>query len=83
MKIHEAAASKDGVTPQSILALVGVMKESYMQREARDFVDELDIMIYVVKQQQQIITNYTELALEIMDTHERNEGAGETRRRAF
>jgi hypothetical protein len=70
MKIHEAAMTKDGVTAESILALVGVMKESHMQREIRDIVDELDIIIYVVKQQQQIITKYTELVLEILDPPE-------------
>jgi len=70
MKIHEAAMTKDGVTAESILALVGVMKESHLQREIRDIVDELDIIIYVVKQQQQIITKYTELVLEILDPPE-------------
>ncbi len=38
-----------------------------MQREIRDIIDELEIIIYVVKQQQQVITKYTEQALEILE----------------
>ena len=38
-----------------------------MQREIRDIIDELDIMIYVVKQQEQVVAKFTEQALEILD----------------
>ncbi|KAK3329955.1 hypothetical protein B0H66DRAFT_586382 [Apodospora peruviana] len=65
MKIHEAA-TKDGVTAESLLALVSINKESHMQREIRDIIDELDIMIYVVTQQEQVITKFTEQAKEIL-----------------
>lgn len=38
-----------------------------MQREIRDIIDELGIIIHVVRQQEQVITKYTEQALEILE----------------
>jgi hypothetical protein len=82
-KIHEAATIKRGVTHESILALVGVMKESHMQREIRDITDELDIIIYVVKQQQHILAKFTEHALEILDPLADDDKRATPRRKAF
>jgi len=71
------------VTHEGILALVGVMKESHMQREIRDITDELDIIIYVVKQQQHILAKFTEQALEVLDPLDDDDKRATPRRKAF
>lgn len=55
------------MTAESIIGLVTVLKESHLQREIRDIIDELEIIIHVVRQQEQVITKYTEQAVEILE----------------
>jgi hypothetical protein len=46
--------------------LLNITAEGRLQREIKDIIDELDIMINVVKQQEEVITRFTKLAPEIL-----------------
>jgi hypothetical protein len=45
---------------------LNITTEGRLQREIKDIIDETDIMIYVVRQQEEVITRFTKLALEIL-----------------
>jgi hypothetical protein len=52
------STAKHDIPSQELLPLLDLGPESELQREIRDIIDELDIMLYIVKQQQEIIGNF-------------------------
>lgn len=69
---------EDKVDPALILALLNVTPEAELQREIRDIIDELDIILNIAKQQNDIITRFVKLASQIMDAavkkHKKGDG---------
>lgn len=55
------------VDPNLLLALLNVTHEAELQREIRDIIDELDIILHIAKQQQEMIKRFVKFALEIID----------------
>jgi hypothetical protein len=60
------STAKHDIPPQELLPLLDLGPESELQREIRDIIDELDIMLYIVKQQQEIIGHFKTNAKEIL-----------------
>lgn len=58
---------EDKVDPALILALLNVTPEAELQREIRDIIDELDIILHIAKQQNDMITRFVKLATQIID----------------
>jgi hypothetical protein len=65
------STAKHDIPSQQLLPLLDLRPESELQREIRDIIDELDIMLYIVKQQQEII-GYFKTNVEGILTSERN-----------
>jgi hypothetical protein len=65
------STAKHDILLQELLPLLDLRPESKLQREIRDIIDELDIMLYIVKQQHEIIGHFKTNAVEIL-TSERN-----------
>jgi hypothetical protein len=63
--------AKHDIPSLVLLQLLGLVPESELQRGIRDIIDELDIMLYIVKQQQEIIGHFKTNAEGIL-TSERN-----------
>ncbi|ROV99977.1 hypothetical protein VMCG_06156 [Cytospora schulzeri] len=57
---------EDKVDPSLLLALLNVTPEAELQREIRDIIDELDIIMHIVTQQKEMITRFVKLAKEIL-----------------
>lgn len=57
---------EDKVDPRIMLALLDVTPEAELQREIRDIIDELDIMLHIVGQQQEVIERFVRFAEEIL-----------------
>jgi uncharacterized protein YoxC len=65
------STAKHDIPSQELLPLLDLRPESELQREIRDIIDELDIMLYIVKQQQETICHFKTNAEGIL-TSERN-----------
>lgn len=82
---------EDKVDPSLLLALLNVTPEAELQREIRDIIDELDIIMHILYQQQEMITRFVKFAKEILkppnlDVHcpgksDSSESASETEER--
>lgn len=57
---------EDKVDPSLLLALLNVTPEAELQREIRDIIDELDIILHIVNQQKEMITRFVKFAKEIL-----------------
>lgn len=51
-----------------MLALLDVTPEAELQREIRDIIDELDIMLHIVRQQQEVIKRFVRFAEDVLRT---------------
>lgn len=51
-----------------MLALLDVTPEAELQREIRDIIDELDIMLHIVGQQEEVIKRFIKFADEVLQT---------------
>lgn len=51
-----------------MLALLDVTPEAELQREIRDIIDELDIMLHIVGQQQEVIKRFVRFADDVLRT---------------
>lgn len=60
------AGSEENVDPSILNALLNVSLEADLQREIRDIIDELDIVLHIVQQQQDMITRFKKFAEQIM-----------------
>ncbi|KAL1861709.1 hypothetical protein Daus18300_008678 [Diaporthe australafricana] len=60
---------EDKVDPRIMLALLDVTPEAELQREIRDIIDELDIMLHIVGQQQEVIERFVRFAEEILNSN--------------
>lgn len=49
-----------------MLALLDVTPEAELQREIRDIIDELDIMLHIVGQQQEVIKRFVKFAEDVL-----------------
>jgi hypothetical protein len=49
-----------------MLALLDVTPEAELQREIRDIIDELDIMLHIVRQQQEVIRRFVRFAEDVL-----------------
>ena len=56
--------------PDSLVILLDVGRESKLQHEIRDIIDELDMMINVARQQDETITRFTHIAEQILTPKE-------------
>lgn len=52
-----------------MLALLDVTPEAELQREIRDIIDELDIMLHIVGQQQEVIRRFVRFAEDVLRTN--------------
>lgn len=66
------ASSEDNVDPKLLNALLDVSLEADLQREIRDIIDELDIVLHIVQQQQDMITRFKTFAEQIMGSEIRD-----------
>ncbi|KKY38441.1 putative ankyrin repeat protein [Diaporthe ampelina] len=57
---------EDKVDPRIMLALLDVTPEAELQREIRDIIDELDIMLHIVGQQQEVIRRFVRFAEDVL-----------------
>lgn len=57
----------ENVDPALLRALLNVNLEAELQREIRDIIDELDIILHIVQQQQDMITRFVKFAEQIME----------------
>ncbi|KAI2776044.1 hypothetical protein F4815DRAFT_449636 [Daldinia loculata] len=64
-KAYQSVIGKD-IPASLILSLLDITREGQLQQEAKDIIDELDIMIYIVLQQKEMVTRFSHLALEII-----------------
>jgi hypothetical protein len=48
----------EGIPDRLVLPLLNITHEGRLQREIRDIIDELDIMIHIVRQQEEVIRQY-------------------------
>ncbi|KAI0117147.1 hypothetical protein F4814DRAFT_459365 [Daldinia grandis] len=64
-KAYQSVVGED-IPASLILSLLDITREGQLQQEAKDIIDELDIMIYIVLQQKEMITRFSQLALEII-----------------
>lgn len=55
-----------------MLALLDVTPEAELQREIRDIIDELDIMLHIVGQQQEVIKRFVRFAEDVLGTNPAN-----------
>lgn len=62
------AGSEDSVDPGLLNALLNVSLEADLQREIRDIIDELDIVLHIVQQQQDMIARFKKFAEQIMQS---------------
>lgn len=70
---------EDKIDPALILALLNVTPEAELQREIRDIIDELDIILHIAKQQNEMISRFVKLASQIIDADvKRYEDGGRT-----
>lgn len=53
--------------PALLLALLNVTPEAELQREIRDIVDELDIILHIAKQQKDMISRFVKFANQIIE----------------
>lgn len=60
---------EDKVDPRIMLALLDVTPEAELQREIRDIIDELDIMLHIVGQQEEVIKRFIKFADEVLQTN--------------
>lgn len=60
---------EDKVDPRIMLALLDVTPEAELQREIRDIIDELDIMLHIVGQQEEVIKRFIKFADEGLQTN--------------
>lgn len=63
---------EDEVDPRIMLALLNVTPEAELQREIRDIIDELNIMLHIVGQQQEVIKRFVRFAEEILRSTKSN-----------
>lgn len=63
--IYQSEA-EDKVDPRIMLALLDVTPEAELQREIRDIIDELDIMLHIVGQQQEVIKRFVRFAEDVL-----------------
>jgi hypothetical protein len=54
------------VSPKTLLTLLDLGPESELQQEIRDIIVELEIMTYIVKQQEEVIKKFIEQAKQIL-----------------
>ncbi|KAI7783182.1 hypothetical protein LA080_012478 [Diaporthe eres] len=64
--------AEDKVDPRIMLALLDVTPEAELQREIRDIIDELDIMLHIVGQQQEVIKRFVRFAEDVLGTNPAN-----------
>ncbi|KUI60042.1 hypothetical protein VP1G_07264 [Cytospora mali] len=57
---------EDKVDPSLLLALLNVTLEAELQREIRDIIDELDIVVHIVDQQKEMVTRFVKFAEELL-----------------
>ncbi|KUI67954.1 hypothetical protein VM1G_02760 [Cytospora mali] len=57
---------EDKVDPSILLALLNVTPEAELQRENRDIIDELDIVVHIVNQQKEMVTRFVKSAKELL-----------------
>jgi hypothetical protein len=62
----------DAVPTETLLSLLNVDAEAQLQREIRDIIDELEIMIHIIKQQEDVITRFAKISLEILNPDEKS-----------
>lgn len=62
------ADSEENVGPGLLNALLDISWEASLQREIRDIIDELDIVLHIVRQQQDMIIRFVKFAKQIMDS---------------
>lgn len=60
--------SEENVDPSLLGALLNISFEADLQREIRDIIDELDIMLHIVQQQQDMIARFVNFARQIMQS---------------
>jgi hypothetical protein len=60
---------EDKVDPRIMLALLNVTPEAELQREIRDIIDELNIMLHIVGQQQEVIKRFARFAEDVLKTN--------------
>lgn len=60
---------EDKVDPRIMLALLDVTPEAELQREIRDIIDELDIMLHIVGQQEEVIKRFVRFAEDVLKTN--------------
>lgn len=60
---------EDKVDPRIMLALLDVTPEAELQREIRDIIDELDIMLHIVGQQEEVIKRFVRFAEDVLRTN--------------
>lgn len=52
-----------------VIPLLNINKEGKLQREIKDIIDELDIMIYISTQQRDVIKKFKKAVTHILDPH--------------
>ncbi len=73
-------ATDGDMIPSGLLVLLDVGQESALQHEIWDIVDELNMMINVVRQQEEVIQRFSKLAMAILADSRR---ASKQSKRAF
>lgn len=68
-----ASFAKPGYLPANlsdlVIPLLNINKEGKLQREIKDIIDELDIMIYISTQQRDVMKNFKKEVTHILDPH--------------
>lgn len=59
---------EDKVDPELLLALLNVTPEAELQREIRDIIDELDIILHIANQQKEMVTRFVKFAKQITES---------------
>jgi hypothetical protein len=65
-RLYKFTTSEE-VPAKTLLPLLNIIHESQLQREIRDIIDELEIMLHIVKQQEDVINKFIQRATEILD----------------
>lgn len=58
---------EEKVDSDLLLALLNVTPEAELQREIRDIIDELDIILHIAKQQQEMIKRFVRFATDMIE----------------
>lgn len=59
---------EDKVDPELLLALLNVTLEAELQREIRDIIDELDIILHIANQQKEMVIRFVKFAKQITES---------------